>query len=536
MRRDWPDLRTHWPAAAVLLVCGVLYTWRLDYAPPYLGGDEAHFAVHGHAIATTGRSLDGTRLPLFVNLRDPQADRGESGFHSRWYQPILFYLTAAILQVAPLSETVVRLPVALIAGVVSPLLLYLVAWRLFARRWVALLAALLLAWSPTNLILGRQALDYLLPLPFVLGWLWCLMAGLRRGGVAWPALSGLLLGIGFYSYIASWIFMPGCLLLGTLALKLTGHRDWRRAAAVSAAGFAVALLPLIPWLAAHPEMLTQTFNRYQDPAAAAGPFSVGAVAYSFATFFDPWVLFVRGGPVPTTSLGRSGLLLVPAAVFLAVGLTELIRRRQPAWLVVVLLGGTTLAALPAALARETRMVQRGTFVLPFLILIACAGALRLSQGGRWARGLALTLVAALPLQFGYVYYDYFTHYRHRSAFYYDPVAFSEVAGTLLDHAEAPRFYLSRDLDDPGPKWRFYTTKHGQAHLLDRTHYVGEGAEDLDRAPAGSLLVIYDTAHWRQRLIVPGEWTLEREVRDLDDRPAALILRRSPRFPGTPESP
>ena len=58
-----------------LLASAFLYTWRLGDAPVYLGGDEAHFAVHAKAIATDGRNLDGMFLPLFVNLWDPQGDQ-----------------------------------------------------------------------------------------------------------------------------------------------------------------------------------------------------------------------------------------------------------------------------------------------------------------------------------------------------------------------------------------------------------------------------------------------------------------------------
>jgi 4-amino-4-deoxy-L-arabinose transferase-like glycosyltransferase len=51
--------------------------------------------------------------------------------------------------------------------------------RVIGQPLPALIAALVLALAPVHVILSRQALDYILPVPFVLGWLWCLDASLR---------------------------------------------------------------------------------------------------------------------------------------------------------------------------------------------------------------------------------------------------------------------------------------------------------------------------------------------------------------------
>src|SRR5687767_13265170 len=99
--------------APVLLIAvtTVLYTWGLDRAPIYIGGDEAHFASHAHAIATTGRDLNGTPLPLFVRISDLLIPNHSTHV---WYQPALFYLLAIDLSVLPFNEVTVRLPTALI--------------------------------------------------------------------------------------------------------------------------------------------------------------------------------------------------------------------------------------------------------------------------------------------------------------------------------------------------------------------------------------------------------------------------------------
>ena len=85
-----------------------------------------------------------------------------------------------MLKVAPLTEASVRIPTAVI-GILDVFLIYAVARRLFHGPLYPALAALILALSPAHFIFSRQALDYICPLPFVLGWLWCLLASLQNG-------------------------------------------------------------------------------------------------------------------------------------------------------------------------------------------------------------------------------------------------------------------------------------------------------------------------------------------------------------------
>jgi hypothetical protein len=54
--------------AGVLVLASVLYLTALGTAPVNVGSDEARFAVQAHSIATTGRDINGTRMPLFFHL------------------------------------------------------------------------------------------------------------------------------------------------------------------------------------------------------------------------------------------------------------------------------------------------------------------------------------------------------------------------------------------------------------------------------------------------------------------------------------
>jgi 4-amino-4-deoxy-L-arabinose transferase-like glycosyltransferase len=483
----------------------------------YFGGDEAHFAVIARALGETGANLKGERLPVFVSLSDP-IDATRQPWGETWYQPFLFYWMALFLSILPMSEAAARLPAALIGGVITPLLMFAVTRRLTGHAGAAMVGAAVIAVAPVHVILSRQALDYVCPLPFVLGWLWCLHSFAQTANPRWAALAGVVLGLGCYSYIASWAMMPLYLVVSWLVFW---RLDSRRLTAVwiSGAAFALMMLPAILWVPQHWDMAEQTFARYglvEQPRAG--------VLETYISFFDPVMLFLRGGPSLTTSTARSGALLLPVAVLAAAGLWALVRRRYlPAWARWVIVIGILTAPIPAAVKGEPLMIQRALYILPFAGVLAALGFLTLRTARHaTVRASVWLLVVAMPVQFGLFFHDYFTHYKFRSAFYYDPVAFRDVAEYVIADARFPALYLTTDLDDGRVKWRFYTTRAGRPDLVGRTTFV---APDLvPAAPAGSLLVTYPDQRRLDTLAGAG-WTVENIIHDVDNRPAAAILRR-----------
>jgi hypothetical protein len=496
----------------VFALVAALYLFDLSNAPVYFGGDEAHFSAVGHSLAKTGRTLNGDRFPVFVNLADPLGEPPQP-WGDTYYHPFLFYLDAAVMLVAPPTIATARLPVAIIGGLLSPLLLYVVARRIIGESLPALIAALVLALAPVHVILSRQALDYVLPVPFVLGWLWCLDASLRARNGKYVAPASIILGIGCYSYIASWAVMP-MLLAVSWAIWLRAGLE-RRTIVISAVLFAMPVLVAPLWIAFHPQMLYDTVARYTaEPYGPKAPFVA-----TFISLIKPLLWFVRGGPSLTTATARSGVVLLPVAAMLAAGVVVLARRRD--WRSAVIASGLLIGLLPAAVKGELGMIQRAIYVLPFIALTAGFGLAWLwqSRPGRYVAGL---LLAVSIVQFGYFYFDFFTHYKLRSAFYYDPVAFRDVAAELIHAADAPAFYFTTDLDDASVKWRFYTTLEGRTELLSRARYI-EPDEHPSAAP-GSMLVTYeDTA--RVNALVADGWQLAATIKDVDSRPAAVILRK-----------
>jgi 4-amino-4-deoxy-L-arabinose transferase-like glycosyltransferase len=507
-------------ALVVAVVCigaaAALYGHRLGEVPPYAGLDEAHFAVHAHSLATTGRDLNGSLLPLFVNLEDPLGDRPQLAWGATWYHPLGFYLIAAALTVLPMDEWAIRLPFVLI-GLLNVILIYATARRWYGDRWVGLTAAALLLLSPAHFILSRLALDYLLPLPFTLGWLLALIVLMRDPSRRTAMVTGLILGAGCFSYVSSWLIMPIYLLITiVVTMRSIGRRDLLMPLVL---GFALPVLALVPWFVAHPAMPGNLIAQYQAGETRTSvltaiatwrdvPAALRDALATYWSYFNPSFLFVTGGVSRMVSTGSIGVWPLGMAVLLIVAIERLVRV-SPAATTMVLIAGLLTAPLPAALKGEPFAIQRAIGLLPFGVLLA-AGALVNLRGTRHFIEITVIAIAliSIPLQFSGFLEDYYGDYRPRSARALDSTAFRETAEFLIARTargQEPAIAITAPLYDVSAKWRFYCTKAGRESWLERTRYFGGPVRVLtDLAlPAGSLAVVETAVVDAQG--VPGGW-------------------------------
>ena len=520
-------------AALSLAAMLALYAHRLDEVPVYLGLDEFHFAVHAQSLATTGRDLNGSLLPLFISLEDPLGDHAVLAWGTTWYHPIGFYLIATALTALPFGEWTVRLPFVLI-GVLNVVLMYFVARRWFDDRRIGIAAAAMLAMTPAHLILSRVALDYLLPLPFTLAWLWALAMLMRRPHRWIAIVTGLILGAGCYSYVTSWLMMPIYLAMSCGVCIGMNRRD---AVLPLLGGFVIPLLLLLPWFAWHPDMPSNIFRQYQAgesrqsvlTALVTGRDVLPALRDALATYwsyFNPSFLFVNGGSSRLVSTGLAGVWPIGVAALLIVALVRMVGPKLPTAMLLLVLGLLT-APLPAALKGEPFAIQRAIGLLPFVVLLS-AGALAAlwERGALIQKAVIITAMLAVPIQFQGFVTDYFGEYPLRAAGVFDATAFEGTATELLSMAAddpPPAIAITAPLYDVSAKWRFYATKAGQVRLLERTRYFDGNLEELRETAAGSLAVVETAA--LDSIPAPAGWISVAAPESVTGTRPLTILRR-----------
>jgi 4-amino-4-deoxy-L-arabinose transferase-like glycosyltransferase len=514
------------PALCVLLAAiatASLYTAGLGYAPVYVSHDEAFFAIHAHAIAKSGRDLDGSLWPLYIHL-----------FDRYWAQPLHIYSQALFVRMFSLSEAVVRLPSALV-GLIDVLLMFLVGRKLFKSTRLGLIAAGLLALTPSHFFHSRMAADPIFPLAFVLAWLLCLASYEESNRPSQLFGATVVLGLGVYSYIGSLLMMPLYFLV-TCGVLL-GRRDPPRRFAVAALGFVSCLAPLVTWLLFHPHAYADQLHRYQVvDTHGAGLFRslVGLFGYTSLTArtsiywsaFSPSMLFFSGDSSLLNATRKAGIFLFPVAVFLPVGLNHIVNAR-PTRLNLAVLTGLLTAPLGAVFAGEL-FLPRELIMVPFAIVAATTGvACFLSARLKFWRVVGVVLLALAPVQFAYFAYDYFTDYRLRSSGWFE----QNLRGTLEEAiAREQRMpgrtpYLSGEILWIDAYWRFYLAKHDQASLLDRTVYYSPAHLDVQSMPRGALIVGKYGEPAVQALVQAGELRQLDLIVEPNGTPSFVICER-----------
>jgi hypothetical protein len=514
-------------AAAVILLCGVVlisgsvYFAALDVSPPHVSSDEAQFAVHARALAATGRDDNGTTLPLFFHLTDPVRPERRT---DAWWQPMLFYAMAGALQLAPLSVTAIRAVVVAVA-LIDIVLIYAVARQWFGSHWYGLLAAVLLALTPAHFLLGRQATDYFLPLPFVLVWLYALPRCVRSDGRWAPALAGVALGVGLYSYITSWVVMPVLLLITHALLWRAGAP--RTAHVTLAAGFAAALLPLGPWLLTQPGMVSDIFSNYHVTTESR----LFRRIEIYWQYCSPSYLLFSGGSDYKWATREAGVFAQAFGVLLPLGIHSVFRKDR-ASLRRVLAFGFLLAPVPiiATLPEAPGpVVAREMIVVPFGVLLAVAGVERLVSRGRYGFAIAALLLLMIPVQFNTFVRHYFGDYKAAAGPRFDELNLQAVADEVIamdTAAPVPGVYFSLDTSAAqATQWRFHLLLRDRLDLWSRTHVLDLSDFCTSDVPPGSVLVmkVGGGAALGQ---APGQECLEvKVIGHVGGAPASKLVRR-----------
>ena len=509
-------------AAGVIVLAGFLYLRALDNVPVYLGWDEARMALQGHSIATTGRDLNGHRTPLFFHNTDPLITNNSSRMY---WQPLLIYSIAGVLRFAPLAEWSVRLPIAVL-GTLDVWLMFAIARRLFSNPWYAVLAAAMIALTPAHLLFARMATDYFCPVTFALLWLLCVVRLIHSDSRALPAITGLVLGVGLYWYIASWIIMP--FFLAVTSVVLWHCRKPLRMQVGLVVGFAVPLLALVPWVWWNPAMPGDTFNAYGVETRLR---VVERVAL-YWDYFNPSYLFFSGGSDPMWATRRAGMFALAVAVLLPCGIWSIMRWNSSVARKLLVVGFLfapvpIILALPEAPSYAT---ARDLIAIPFGVLLSVVGVEWLvTERGRWGGIIASVLVLSVPVQFTAFARDYFRDYQVRSAFRMDSVNMRDVADYIIASdrsAHVPVVYLSRDLGTgKSVQWKYHLVKNHRTDLWDRTKYLPVDAVRPADVPSGSLLVIDVGNPGLKELIDPLGCSIVHTVKGAGNEPTALILRR-----------
>jgi 4-amino-4-deoxy-L-arabinose transferase-like glycosyltransferase len=504
--------------ALVAALTATLYSIGLATSPPHLTHDEIKFALQAKSIADTGRDINGRLLPLYFL---------EPGF-SVGRDPICIYVMAAVLRVAPLSETSIRFSTVL-AGALGVGLVFVLARQVFPGLITPAIVAAILALSPTYFIHSRLALSVVYPVPFTILWLILLRRYFVRQRPRDGLALGVALGAGVYSYLAAALMMP--VYLAATTVLLARRRDWR-AIRLMIGGFALMLLPLIAWQAIEPNRYANILSAYRlydhDPASQGGALQqlmsgsglVDRVDVLWDAF-NPAGLFFTGESSLQISTREVGSLLTPVAVFLVIGLMILAGRGAPA-ADRLFVFGLLSAPLPAVIMADVE-IRRWLVLLPFVAIAAGFGVERLRARGRRGAVIIAMLLVLMALQFMAFTRDYFGAYRERASIWFGGNIRAAVESVLDEARQRPpsAVYIATEIPWVDAYWQFYSLVHGQ-DLHDRTRFVRLQLDGIPPATPGAVILTPAVDPALTENLYKSGWASLRTIPDLDGRPSLTV--------------
>ncbi len=165
-------------------------------------------------------------------------------------------------------------------------------YRLTKNRLASLLAGATSALMPWEITVSRIGWENATMLPFLLGGLWALRAGIEDRSTPRLALAGILLGIDSYSYRAA---LPDAVVLSAALVAIDVRRAIRAfgGVAIGALLFAAVVAPLAVSVAHDPAFFWRDYyiSTFKDGVTSA---SLARFAHNYLAHFDLGPLFFHG--------------------------------------------------------------------------------------------------------------------------------------------------------------------------------------------------------------------------------------------------
>jgi 4-amino-4-deoxy-L-arabinose transferase-like glycosyltransferase len=342
-------------ATACLLALATFILYSLELRREPVGPEEAR-------LISAAQQVPKGVPPLLVNIGG-----------NRWVQPFGFYLTTISHAIAPGFFAGRR--ASIFVASVNVALIFLVAWRMFARYLPALGAALILMFTPAHFAFGRVGLDAIYVIPFILIWLYAVLEFVDKDRPAAMAVAAAALGAGVYSAPSAPLTMM--FLWITMMVALWVARRRKLSTLLIAAGtFVATLIPLMVWFYLHPATYQDTYGRWaifaahlRNPVdgfrASVNTNTLGTRASTYWSLIDPSYLFF-------SRAGTTAPLLMVSAPLMVAGIIRCVRL-VPNTAAVLVLAGLVVSPLAGSSFGERNYIALALGLLPFAALLAAYG-------------------------------------------------------------------------------------------------------------------------------------------------------------------
>lgn len=402
---------------AIILIAAILRLYKLGSVPPALYWDEASLGYNAYSILKSARDEHGRFLPNtnFAAFGD-------------YKPPLYIYATVPSIAVFGISEFAIRFPSSL-AGILTVLLSYFIAKKLFSSERAALLTAFFLAISPWHIQMSRAAFEANLGLFFsTLG----VLTFLKFATVKpfWIFVSALSFLAAVYTFTGQRLFVPFIVLILFVQFRKQVVKNIRYVA-VAAIASLILFWPLYVFVTQtiegrlrfnevtifkdlEPSVRSTRYRTRDNFTLYSNIFHNRRLLYAreylihYFDAFNPNFLFIRGDVNPRLSIQEVGELYLVDSVLIFAGTFFLFAKKQKYRFLIV--GWLLISPLGPATARETPHALRMIHILPTFQMIAAFGLLSLYIAIKFKKAFIAIVSIALILNLIFYLHMYYSHW------------------------------------------------------------------------------------------------------------------------------
>lgn len=382
----------------IIILAFVARIWQINSFPPSLNWDEASLGYNAYSILKTGRDEWGSKLPLIFRA------------YGDYKLPLYIYLSIPLIAIFGLNALSIKL-ISIISGTFLVYIAYLTIKKISKSQNIALISALIIAFSPWSIFLSRIALEANLFLLFFAISLYFLISKKIY-------LSSFFYALSLFTYNSSRVLLPFYLI----ALLFIVFKEKTKINFLKFLPLIFSLIIFVfqfvnssgtaryQWVSILDQGAINRINelqpKYSRLLVNKASYFIFSSAKNYLSHFNPFFLFKNGGShyqfnIPNFYL-LSPLLLIPFFFGIYYLYTHL--TRSSSMLLFFLL---FISPIPSAITRDAPHVLRS---ITFMYLITLIISFGFTYVKKHALHIAIIICLIMQFQFWPKYKQYSQKY------------------------------------------------------------------------------------------------------------------------------
>jgi len=371
-----------------LALLAFFFSYKNLDVPMGLTADETAMGYNAVLLSHSYHDENGRFLPFFVLSNDGKD----------WKQPVTQYYLALLFKIFSPSLFLLRFSSVIIV-IICTVLLYKLLRQQEYSLGNSIFGLLIFLSTPLIMIQSHMGLDNIMPIPFILVWIYFLFKFQKSFKLKYLIVSALSLGITFYTYKGMRAIFPIWYFITILYLFIPSKKY------LSVFIFSAFALPFM--------LISPLINHIYPGSIFGGSKpqfdSIYNFIYPYLSSFDPTFLFIKGDETLYHSTGIHGMFLLSTMPLFLLGIyASITKNKNSRFLLALFFLGPMLYGSVSSIHRASRLMC----LIPLYVVLSINGLILIKS--IFKKYYLLVLVFILIL-ISVNYIDFLTYYYNTYA-------------------------------------------------------------------------------------------------------------------------